>query len=212
LRLDDFLNWGDNLSLAILPELDRPPDEALAFLRRLKDRFGRGVGLPACPAYDGNDRFRLEQAAALAAATGLRLMAVNDVYYHAAERRRLQDVVTAIRLGIPVAEAGFELGKNAERHLKPPAEMARLFRRHPEAIAETQRFAETLGFSLGVLKYNYPDEPTESGLEPQAELERLVWNGARWRYPHGVPEKVEKLIRHDLAIVGDKKYARYFLT
>ena len=77
----------------------------------------------------------------LAGAAGLPLMAVNDVLYHVAERRPLQDVLTAIRLAIPVAQAGFELGKNAERHLKPPAEMARLFRRHPEAIAETQRFA-----------------------------------------------------------------------
>ena len=70
--------------------------------------------------------------------------------------------------------------------------MARLFRRHPEAIAETQRFAQSLGFSLSDLKYNYPDEPIESGLEPQAELERLAWEGARWRYPDGVPEKVRE--------------------
>jgi error-prone DNA polymerase len=212
LILDDFLNWGDRMSLAVLPDLSRGPDESLAFLRRLKDRFGHSLWVAACPAYEGNDRFRLEQAAALAAAAGMPLMAVNDVLYHAAERRRLQDVVTAIRVGIPVAQAGFELRKNAERHMKPPAEMARLFRRHPGAIFETQHFAETLGFSLSDLKYNYPDEPTESGLEPQAELERLVWNGARWRYPQGVPEKVEKLIRHELAIVGEKNYARYFLT
>ena len=128
---DDLLEWGDLLSLAVLPDLDGRAGPALALLRQLKDRFGE-CGL-ACrlPAYGGNDRFRLEQAAALASAAGLPLMAVNDVLYHIAERRPLQDVVTAIRLTIPVAQAGFELDKNAERHLKPPAEMARLFRRHP---------------------------------------------------------------------------------
>ena len=77
----------------------------LAFLRRLKDRFGDAVWLAACPSYGGNDRFRLEQAAALADAAGLPLMAVNDVLYHTPERRPLQDVVTAIRLTIPVAQA-----------------------------------------------------------------------------------------------------------
>ena len=111
-----------------------------------------------------------------------------------------------------MAQAGFELGKNAERHLKPPAEMARLFRRHPEAIAETQRFAESLGFSLNDLKYNYPDEPTESGLPPQEELERLAWEGAQRRYPEGVPAKVEGIIRHELETVRELNYARYFLT
>ena len=84
----------------------------------------------------------------MAAGAGLPLMATNDVLYHTAERRPLQDVLTAIRLNTPVAEAGLELAANAERHLKPPAEMARLFRRHPQALAETLRFARELTFSL----------------------------------------------------------------
>ena len=79
-------------------------------------------------------------------------MATNDVLYHTAERRPLQDVLTAIRLNTPVAEVGLELTANAERHLKPPMEMARLFRRHPQALAETLRFAESLGFSLDAIR------------------------------------------------------------
>jgi error-prone DNA polymerase len=209
---DDLLEWGNLLSLAVLPDLDAAPELALALLRQLKDRFGDAVRLAACPSYNGNDRFRLEQAAALASAAGVPLMAVNDVLYHVAARRQLQDVVTAIRLTIPVARAGFELDRNAERHIKQPAEMARLFRRHPKAIAETQRFAQSLGFSLTDLKYNYPDEPTESGLEPQEELERLTREGAAKRYPKGVPTKVESTIRHELEIVRELNYARYFLT
>ena len=127
----DLLEWGDCMSLAVLPDLEADADETLLLLRSLVDRFGRNIRLAVAPAYLGNDDFRLEQAAILAAAAGMRLMAVNDVLYHVAERRPLQDVLTAIRLNVPVSEAGFELRANAERHMKTPVEMARLFRDHP---------------------------------------------------------------------------------
>ncbi|MFE0017292.1 error-prone DNA polymerase [Mesorhizobium sp. NPDC059054] len=208
----DLLQWGDRLSLAVLSDLLGNGETQLALLRQLKDRFKGNLWLAAAPDYQGNDRFRLEQAAALAAAANLPLMATNDVLYHTPERRPLQDVVTAIRLNVPVAEAGFELAVNAERHMKPATEMARLFRRYPQALEQTRRFAETLQFSLSELKHNYPDETTEEGVDPQTELERLTWRGAHNRYPEGIPEKVDRLIRHELAIVEQKNYARYFLT
>ena len=171
------------MSLAVLPDLTAADEQTLTLLRGLRHRFGKNIRLAVAPAYAGNDRFRLEQAAALAAAAGMPLMAVNDVLYHTPDRRPLQDVLTAIRLNVPVAEAGYELAANAERHMKPPTEMARLFRRYPEALAETLRFAEEPGFSLSELKHNYPDEPTEAGVDPQTELERLTWEGAQKRYP-----------------------------
>ncbi|HEY6633110.1 MAG TPA: error-prone DNA polymerase [Rhizobiaceae bacterium] len=208
----DLMEWGDRMSLAVLPDLDADAGETLALARGLADRFGKAIRLAAAPAYLGNDRFRLEQAAILSAAAGMRLMAVNDVLYHATERRPLQDVLTAIRLNVPVADAGFELAANAERHLKTPGEMARLFRDYPEALAETIRFASELTFSLGELSHNYPEETTEAGVDPQAKLERLTWEGAARRYPSGIPEKVSKLLRHELEIVARKIYARYFLT
>lgn len=90
--------------------------------------------------------------------------------------------------------------------------MARLFRRHPKALDETLRFAESLTFSLDELKHNYPEETTEEGVDPQTELERLTWKGAHRRYPGGIPQKVTGLIRHELAIIAEKTYARYFLT
>ncbi|MCQ8874967.1 error-prone DNA polymerase [Mesorhizobium sp. LMG17149] len=212
LQRGDLLEWGDLMSLAILPDLSAGAQDSLPLLRDLKGRFGRNLRLGVSPDYAGNDRFRIEQAAALAESVGIPLMATNDVLYHTAERRPLQDVLTAIRLNTPVAEVGLQLTANAERHLKPPMEMARLFRRHPQALAETLRFAESLGFSLEELKHNYPEETTEAGVDPQTELERLTWEGARKRYPEGIPDKVEGLIRHELEIVGQKKYARYFLT
>ncbi|TIP57337.1 MAG: DNA polymerase III subunit alpha [Mesorhizobium sp.] len=208
---DDLFEWGDLMSLAILPDLSTPAED-LRLISRLKDRFGKTLRLAVSPDYHGNDRYRIEQAAAMAEASGIPLMATNDVLYHTSERRRLQDVLTAIRLNVPVAEAGLELAANAERHLKPPMEMARLFRRHPQALAQTLRFAGELSFSLSDLQYNYPDEPTESGLGPQAELERLAREGAAIRYPSGVPADVTRRIREELALIERLNYARYFLT
>ncbi|MCF6098232.1 error-prone DNA polymerase [Mesorhizobium muleiense] len=208
---DDLFEWGDRMSLAILPDLSTPAQD-LRLISRLKDRFGKTLRLAVSPDYHGNDRYRVEQAAAMAEASGIPLMATNDVLYHTSERRRLQDVLTAIRLNVPVAEAGLELAANAERHLKPPMEMARLFRRHPQALAQTQHFAGELSFSLSDLQYNYPDEPTESGLGPQAELERLALEGAAIRYPSGVPADVTRRIREELALIERLNYARYFLT
>ncbi|RWB05977.1 error-prone DNA polymerase [Mesorhizobium sp.] len=208
---DDLFEWGDRMSLAILPDLSTPAQD-LRLISRLKDRFGKTLRLAVSPDYHGNDRYRVEQAAAMAEASGIPLMATNDVLYHTSERRRLQDVLTAIRLNVPVAEAGLELAANAERHLKPPMEMARLFRRHPQALAQTQHFAGELSFSLSDLQYNYPDEPTESGLGPQAELARLAREGAAIRYPSGVPADVTRRIREELALIERLNYARYFLT
>ncbi|BCG99006.1 DNA polymerase III subunit alpha [Mesorhizobium loti] len=212
LQREDLLEWGDLMSLAVLPDLAAGAEDGLALLGQLKDRFDRALRLGVSPCYAGNDRFRIEQAAAFAQSTGIPLMATNDVLYHTAERRPLQDVLTAIRLNTPVAEVGLELSANAERHLKPPLEMARLFRRHPQALAETLLFAEELTFSLSDLQYNYPDEPTESGLGPQAELERLAREGAARRYPSGVPHSVIKRIEEELALIERLNYARYFLT
>ncbi|RWA78629.1 error-prone DNA polymerase [Mesorhizobium sp.] len=212
LELSDLLEWGDLMSLAVLPNLSGGAEDNLALISRLKDRFGAALRLAVAPDYGGNDRFRIEQAAAMAEHAHVPLMATNDVLYHAADRRPLQDVLTAIRLNTPISEVGLELTANAERHLKPPLEMARLFRRYPQALAETLRFADELTFSLSDLEYNYPDEPTESGLGPQAELERLAREGATRRYPAGVPDHVTQRIDEELALIERLNYARYFLT
>ena len=188
LRRNDLWEWGDRMSLAVLADLAADEDAVLMSLRGLRHRFGAAVRLAVAPAYRGSDALRLETAAALAAAAGMPLMATNDVLYHAADRRPLQDVLTAIRLNTPVARVGLELEANAERHMKPGAEMARLFARHPGALDETLRFQSELDFSLKQLQHNYPEETTEAGVDPQTELERLAWEGARKRYPEGIPQ------------------------
>ncbi len=122
---------------------------------------------------------------------GVKLVATNDVHYHVPERRALQDVVTAIRLGCTVEELGFRRFASAERHLKEPAEMARLFRRYPHAIAHTQEIVKRCSFSLRHLTYQYP-VLYEGGETPMDKLMRLTWEGADWRYPEGVPEKGDR--------------------
>ncbi len=210
--LDDLLQWGAQMSLAVIFDPAMAPERMLTLLKQLKSRFANAVRLAVSPAYAGNDSFHLQQATALAGATGIALMAVGNVLYHTADRRVLQDVLTAIRLKKTVSHAAMALHAHGERYLKPPGEMARLFCNHPGALAETIRFAGELSFSLSDLEYNYPDEPTESGLEPQAELERLTWQGAGERFPDGLSSKVEKIIRHELETVRKLNYARYFLT
>ena len=132
--------------------------------------------------------------------------------FHVPARRILQDVVTCIRHGCTIDDAGFRRERHADRYLKPPQEMARLFDRYPEALARTVTIAERCRFSLDELSYQYPEEATIPGLTPQQALARLTWEGAAERYPEGVPDKVTAILRHELRLIETLQYAPYFLT
>src|ERR1051325_7899379 len=125
--------------------------------------------------YRGNDAARIERLDRLARQHGCTILATNDVHYHAPERRPLQDVVTCIREKVTIATAGYRLNPNAERHLKSPPEMMRLFARWPHAISATREFADSLHFSLDELRYEYPRETVPDGKTPQQYLEQLTW-------------------------------------
>ena len=173
--------------------------------------------LAAIHHHRGDEPRRLGLLAELAARTDAPLVAVNDVFYHAPERRPLADVLTCVRDKCTIAQGGLKLSVNAERHLKSPAEMARLFKNFPEAIARSVEIAQACGFSLAELKYEYPDEPVPEGKTAQAHLEDLTWAGARNRYPEdkypdGIPTDVKKRLREELALIAKLDYARYFLT
>jgi error-prone DNA polymerase len=211
LTLDDLFAYGDGQRLIALPV--EQPDAAFAdHLRILKQRFGKSVYLAASHLYRGDDAKRLARLGELSSATSVPLVATNDVHAHVAARRPLQDVLTCIREGCTVAEAGFRLNANAERHLKSPQEMARLFRRRPDAVERTLEIVEACKFSLGELKYEYPAEPVPEGRSPQGELIRQVRLNLPIRYPDGVPRKVQSLLRKELVLIKKLKYARYFLT
>ncbi|MBB3763526.1 error-prone DNA polymerase [Sphingomicrobium lutaoense] len=162
--------------------------------------------------YRGDDVARINRLDALARQHDLSILATNAVLYHAPERRPLQDVMTCIREKTTIDKAGLLLLANAERHLKSPAEMVRLFARWPHAIAATRQVADACTFSLDELRYEYPDEPIPRDRTPDEQLERLAWEGAARRYPGGVPEKVKGLIERELALIAKLDIARYFLT
>ena len=126
-------------------------------------------------------------------------------------------MLTCVREKCTLAEAGLRLAVNAERHLKPPADMARLFQNFPDAVARSVEIAKACRFSLGELKYEYPDEPVPDGKIAQQHLEDLTWTGARERYsldryPEGIPADVQKRLSDELQLIAKLDYARYFLT
>ncbi len=192
------------------------PNEALEGvaqgLARVKAALPALRHVAAFHCYRGDDLERIERLDRIARAQGCVILASNDVHYHAPERRPLQDVMTCIREKVTLERAGYLLNPNGEKHLKGPVEMARLFSRWPHAIAATRAFADALHFSLDELKYEYPRESVPQGRSPQDYLEHLTWQGARSRWPDGVPAKVDKQLRHELALIEKLDFARYFLT
>ncbi|WP_119420240.1 error-prone DNA polymerase [Desertibaculum subflavum] len=197
--------------VALAPEEREWSDDTfLRHLRRLRIVCGDRLYLAAQALYRGDDARRIARLARLADIAGVPLVASNDVHYHGRARRPLADVLACIRAKTTLAEAGSLLHPHAERHLKPAAEMARLFRAWPEALARTVEIAGRCRFSLAELAYVYPAE-SEAG-DPQAVLERLAWEGAAMRYPEGVPDKVRKSLADELALIGRLGYAPYFLT
>ena len=205
ITLEDVLGHAPGLIFALLAA----GAEHLPDLRR---RLKAPLYLAANHHYRGDDRVRLNRLADLAHRHRTELLATNDVLYHHASRRVLQDVVTAIREGVTVPGAGHLLEANAERHLKTPEEMSRLFRDHPRAIANTLVIAEACRFSLDELRYEYPEEPVPPGSTPQAHLAHLAWEGAAQRYPQGIPPRVRTSIARELELIGRLNYAPYFLT
>lgn len=211
LTFEQALEYAEGL-VAIAPA---PRGVDAAFAARLRDWAGRWpdrLYLGANPLYDGRDRARLNHLSRLADGAGAPMLATNAALYHHYDRRPLQDVLTCIREGTTVDEAGFKLQANAERYLKSPAEMARLFRGHEGALARSREILAACTFSLDELSYHYPDEPVPPGKSPDQHLSDMTWQGARWRFPGGVPPKVKATIAKELALIAERKYAHYFLT
>ena len=210
LRLPDFLDHAEGqLVLAIPPErLDAGFEAELRRIaRELPDLW-----LAAARRYGARDLKRLAGLAGMAERCGAPMVAVNDVLYHGPERRPLQDVLTCIREGCTIHEAGLRLQANAERHLKGPEEMARLFAKFPGAVERSLEIAGRIGFDLSQLRYEYPDEPVPPGKTAIQHLRDLTWQGARWRFPNGVPEKERRTIEHELALIEKLDFPNYFLT
>jgi error-prone DNA polymerase len=212
LTFEDLLDFARGQLLVLMPPHRLDEAQIRDVLARLRTSGADGVWLAASLIYRGDDRRRLARLAQLASSVDVPLLATNEVLYHHPERRPLQDVLTCIREKTTIDAAGRRLEANAERHLKPAAEMARLFRDHPQAIAETLRFADRISFSLDQLKYQYPDEPVPPGKTAQQHLEDLTWAGVRKYFGDKVDPALRATLNKELALINELNYAHYFLT
>ena len=205
LELSDLIDHSDDLLLIAMDG-----DEAL--LRTLKKARPKSVWLAATMPRGGADARHLARRAVLAAAAGVPLLATNDALYATAEQRPLHDIVTCIREGTSVHKAGRLLHANGERHLKASAEMRRLFRACPEAVAESAKLLVRIRFRLDDLRYEYPREPVPEGWKPFAWLHHLVKTAAAERYGTPLPPRVRRLIGNELWLIRKRRYVPYFLT
>jgi error-prone DNA polymerase len=220
LQLDDLLERSEGLQVVVMETNPHPSPSAApspegrrdAPLLRLREAFGRRLWIGASLFYGVNMRKGLMRRAALAGTVGAPLIATNDVMMHTPERRALADVLACIREKTTLEAAGRLTQANAERHLKDPREMARLFANAPDAVAETIRFLDGLKFSLDELSHCYPEELREGYATAQEALEAFAWKGAETRYPEGIPERTREALTHELNLIASLDYAPYFLT
>ena len=222
---EDFFAYAEGMLAVVLPfsHLDDPntplAEASLALdapfarhLLRIKENLPGRTYLAASFLYRGDDKVRLRLLASLAQSCGTPLVATNDVYYHEPARRPLQDVLTCIREHCTIDEAGYRLFGNAERHIKSPQEVLRLFGDYPEAVHRTQEIARLCTFSLDELRYEYPTETVPGGGTSQGELARLTWLGAKRSYAGRIPKKIRDALQHELDLIDELGFAPYFLT
>jgi error-prone DNA polymerase len=214
LQLADLLERPGGLHLLLWPQTRTVPGGADGWgphMHRLTRRFAGNMHLLLTPLYDGRDRVRFDALAVQAADLGLPTLASAAPRMHHGKRRRLADVLCAIRLHRKVDDLGRDALANGEARLRSAAEMRRLFAGHQDAVDRAGTLARSLTFSLDELRYEYPSEAGDAETPPQ-RLERLAHEGLDWRYPAGAPERVKKMLAHELALITKLKYEPYFLT
>jgi error-prone DNA polymerase len=206
----DVEEWSAGLQVILLP--DDVKNDLPGELSRLRRIFGERAYCALSRRFLPDETHRLKNIASAAAQARVPTIVTNDVLYHCPSWRMLQDVVTCIRLHTTIDNAGFQKERHADRFLKAPDEMLRLFPKYQEAVRRTQEFAARCTFSLKELTYTYPTEILHDGLNAQDRLEKLTWEGAAGRYPDGLPDNVATQLRHELNLIERMDYAPYFLT
>jgi len=211
LNLPDLLDKAEGLNLIVMPPARIDAARLTALIGKLTQHASkRSVWLAAGFLYRGDDTRRLRRLAQIAQDGFVPLIAINDVFYHVPERRMLQDIVTCIREHVTIDQGGRLLSLNAERHLKSPQEMARLFALYPDALAQTQAFLARCHFSLDEMQHDYPHEAHHG--TPQERLIALAEAGMTRRFPNGPKPKVRRALDHELQVIGELGYAPFFLT
>ena len=219
------VGWDDSpldllagCEVLVLPQRHAPDGSVVAIdsiafdavLARARARFDSSTWLGVCLQGQIDDDLWLDVLRSAGARTGVPLVAAGDVHMHVRSRKPMQDVLTAIRLGRPVAECGLALQVNAERHLRARARLAALY---PSALlAATLEVAGRCRFRLDEVRYNYPQETVPPGLTPTQALRQLTLGHAAQRYPQGVPPRITAWLEKELALIAQCEYEMFFLT
>ena len=210
LTLEDVALYAAGMIGVLVPDL---PDETCAVrVRKMAEIFGDRAYVSLDLRRRPNDQMRLFELSNMAVRHKVKAVVTNDVLFHDPSRRQLQDVVSCIRNNTTIDEVGFQRERHADRYLKPPQEMQRLFARYPEALARTMEIVNRCKFSLEELTYQYPEEALVPGMDAQQSLEHYVRECVPDRYPEGLPQKVIKAVRHEFDLIKEMRYAPYFLT
>ncbi|MBT5597049.1 MAG: PHP domain-containing protein, partial [Planctomycetaceae bacterium] len=227
LSFEDLVSHGDEFILGVIPDWNRLSTGTASDhhrvhaaaclidardLQRYYEMFGERCYLLAELHRGSTDQQRLDLLQELSLQTGVPLVATGDVYYHDPSHSRLQDVLTATAHGCTVHDIGPYQFSNAQRHMRPLEDIAKLFQQIPQALERTLEIADICGFSLAELRYEYPEELAPTNVTPIAYLKQLAWTGARQRYSQGIPRKVINLLQHELELIGELNYEAYFLT
>ena len=215
LTLDDLLEFGSDIALLIhAPQAQAGQSGAGGWhtqAKRLTRRFPDDSYMILAPKYDGQDPERFDWLADLANDLNIPTLASATPLMHHGNRRKLADVLTAIREGHKIDELGRAALANAEQRLRSEAEMRKLLGTHADAVDRAAALADSLTFQLDELRYEYPSEIAE-GETAEERLKRLAYEGLKWRYPSGAPDHVKKLLEHELTLIAKLKYEPYFLT
>lgn len=216
-RWEDVAEYSEGLLCGVLPQELRAGvsgeellDERL--MGRVRDLFGDRAYLLCELTCGVDDGGRLGQLVELAKCWGIAPVASGDVHYHVSERMLLHDCVTAIRLGNTIDQVHAARLANSQRHLRSLERVAGLYRDWPELVERTVEVADRCSFRLDELRYEYPEELAPPGKTAIEHLKRLAWEGAKQRWPGGVPEKIIEGLRHELVLIEELKYEAYFLT
>ena len=214
LQLADLLDRAEGLQLLLWPQAQTGQPGAGGWaphMKRLTRRFAGKMHLLLTPRYDGRDAERFAALSAEAETLGLPTLANATPLMHHGARRRMADVLSAIRLKRRVDNLGRDALANGEQRLRSEGEMRRLFAGHGTAVDRAHELATRLTFSLDELRYEYPSEVAEGETPPQ-RLDRLAREGLAWRYPSGAPKRVQNMLDHELRLIAKLRYEPYFLT
>ena len=215
----DVVEFSSGLLAGLLPpestnQLDPTTSTPLSrFLRTEFREVFSDSGYLLCEVHRGvDDQMHVQRLRELSIGNDVPLVVAGDVHYHTADRMLMHDCLSAIQNGTNIEKAHERRFRNSQRHLRSLKDIANLYRNVPEAIERTVEIAERCQFKLSELRYEYPEEIAPPGMSLLEHLKRLTWEGAKARWPDGVPEKVIDLLRHEMAIIQELGYEAYFLT